>query len=70
MILAEKKQISTKKVAEIRMDKGVAWACCPSCGKKATPLPSYTVCYKFPWKCQNTKCTHKEFEINYKRKCV
>ncbi len=59
------RQIVTKK-AELRIDKGILWACCPTCGKKAIPLHSYTMCYKLPWKCQNTKCLEKEFEINYR----
>jgi hypothetical protein len=68
MKIAEKEPV-TKKTAIIKKDEnGVLCAYCPTCGKKATPLHSYTVCYKFPWKCKNTKCTEKEFEISYSKK--
>lgn len=55
-----------KKQAKIERDEhGDLWAKCPNCGKKATIIFPETMAHNFPWKCRNTKCTHKEFLINY-----
>jgi hypothetical protein len=69
MKLAEK-QPDTKKVAKIKNDKGILWACCPTCGKPAIQLHIYTLCDNLPWKCKNSKCPQKEFEIKYGSKCL
>ena len=52
-----------RRKAVIKIEDGIPWAFCPTCGKKATPLEEETSCSNFPWKCRNTRCYHPDFEI-------